>query len=514
MQKKTYTLENAKVVRFRNNTCLCIGTGRMGLALQKEYFEQLKLVQENIGFKWIRGHGLFHEDMSIYQEYKTDDDKTTPEYNFTYLDLVIDSYLELGIRPFIELGFMPKAIASGDQTVFYWQGNVTPPKDYAQWNNLVAATLQHLIDRYGADEVTSWPVEVWNEPNLKHFWKDADRQEYFKLFRETIITVKKVNARFRVGGPAICGVDDVSWLKDFLNFCRDEKMPIDFITRHLYTISVPERDGRYGYPKLRPLSKACSETDVSREIIDSYPEYRGMEMHVTEFSTSYSPRTPIHDTNLNAAYIAFLLSRLGDTCESYSYWTFGDIFEEWGVPFTPFHGGFGLVANGKITKPTYWTFKFFKDLGSGECIHRSDEAIVLKKPDGTYRGIAWNVVTAGGASAGSNSDVLSLSFTFETSAFGGNEYCIVTKTVDENVCNPLKVWHDIGEPANPSPAQRSLLQESDSPLVATQRFCGAPKFELTLERNAVVYFEVFTAKITSDRGFDYERAMNVEFVEE
>ncbi|MCL2810102.1 MAG: hypothetical protein FWD24_08600 [Treponema sp.] len=523
-QEKTYALGNAEVIRFKNNTCLCIGTGRMGLALQKEYFEQLKLVQENIGFKWIRGHGLFHEDMSIYQEYKTDDEKTIAEYNFTYLDLVIDSYLELDIRPFIELGFMPKAIASGDQTVFYWQGNVTPPKDYANWNNLVAATLRHLIDRYGADEVTSWPVEVWNEPNLKFFWKDADRQEYFKLFRETIFTVKAVDSRFRVGGPAICGVDDVSWLKDFLNFCRDEKMPIDFITRHLYTISVPEREGRYGYPKLRPLCKACSETDVSREIIDSYPEYRGIEMHVTEFSTSYSPRTPLHDTNLNAAYIAFLLSRLGDTCESYSYWTFGDIFEEWGVPFTPFHGGFGLVANGKITKPTYWTFKFFKDLGSGECVHRSDEAIVLKKPDGTYRGIAWNVIASNSASA-KESDTLRLSFTFEANAFNsgvfnGGDYCIITKTVDENVCNPLKIWHDIGEPANPSPAQRSLLRESASPLVLTQRFSASqnssstPKVELILGRNALVYFEVLPAKITSDRGFDYERAVNIAFNDE
>ena len=43
-------------------------------------------------------------------------------------------------------------------------------------------------------------------------------------------------------------------------------------------------------------------------------------------------------------------------CIRDSYWTFGDVFEEMGVPFTPFHGGFGLVANGCITKPTFWTF--------------------------------------------------------------------------------------------------------------------------------------------------------------
>ena len=41
-----------------------------GLALHKEYYDQLKLVQEHIGFSHIRGHGLFCDDMAIYQEYK------------------------------------------------------------------------------------------------------------------------------------------------------------------------------------------------------------------------------------------------------------------------------------------------------------------------------------------------------------------------------------------------------------------------------------------------------------
>ena len=89
----------------------------MGLALTKEYQEQLSLVQKEIGFSHIRGHGLFCDDIGIYQE--------TPEgeseYNFTYLDRVMDSYISLGLRPFLELGFMPQKMASGTQTIFYWK---------------------------------------------------------------------------------------------------------------------------------------------------------------------------------------------------------------------------------------------------------------------------------------------------------------------------------------------------------------------------------------------------------
>jgi tRNA-dihydrouridine synthase len=46
---------------------------------------------------------------------------------------------------------MPKKMASGTQTIFYWQGNTTPPADHDKWARMVKATLCHLADRYGED---------------------------------------------------------------------------------------------------------------------------------------------------------------------------------------------------------------------------------------------------------------------------------------------------------------------------------------------------------------------------
>ena len=217
--QRTIDIHSENRVRFHNAVDFCVGTGRMGLALQKEYQEQLKLVQDIIGFQHIRGHGLFCDDMAIYQE-SVLDGETVVEYNFTYLDMVMDSYRSVGLKPFLELGFMPYKLASGTQTVFYWKGNTTPPKSYEGWRALVQATLRHLMDRYGADEVVTWPVEVWNEPNLRGFWENADMQEYFRLFKETFEAVKEVDSRFRVGGPAVCGGSDRIWIRSFMEFCK------------------------------------------------------------------------------------------------------------------------------------------------------------------------------------------------------------------------------------------------------------------------------------------------------
>ena len=157
--------------------------------------------------------------MAIYQERELDGKKVV-EYNFTYLDMVFDSYQELGLKPFLELGFMPEKLASGTQTIFYWKGNTTPPKSYKSWNLLIQALLKHLIQRYGREEVITWPVEVWNEPNLPGFWENADMGEYFQLFQSSFYAVKEVYQRFRVGGPAVCGGSDVPWIHVFLAFCH------------------------------------------------------------------------------------------------------------------------------------------------------------------------------------------------------------------------------------------------------------------------------------------------------
>ena len=489
-----------QTVPFNNKVDYCIGTGRMGLALQKEYFEQLKLVQEAIGFEYIRGHGLFSDDMAIYHEYEEDGIKKA-EYNFTYLDLVMDNYQSLGIKPFLELGFMPKALASGDQTVFYWKGNVTPPKSYEGWCQLVQATLKHLMTRYGEANVLTWPIEVWNEPNLPGFWKDADMEEYFKLFKETFYAIKAVHPDFKVGGPAICGVDDERWIREFLVFCEKESIPIDFVTRHHYTTEMPERAGHYGYQALTEPEYGKENLHTTRKIVDEFKAYKGKEIHITEFNTSYIPNNPIHDTNQNAAFIAHQLSWLGEDNASYSYWTFGDIFEEFGVPFTPFHGGFGLVANGGIPKPTFWSFEFFKQLKKGKCIYKDDHTVIVKEENGKYKIVAWN--------HGTKREGKKLAIDYFLNA-NEKEYGVIERRVGEQSCNPLKLWHDMGEPKSLSKEQKKLLITAASPQINSYRKESVDKqleLSIALDEFDVVYLEIEAITSKSDRGYDYSRVM-------
>jgi xylan 1,4-beta-xylosidase len=285
-------------------------------------------------------------------------------------------------------------------------------------------------------------------------------------------------------------------MRCFLEYCSKNNVPLDFITRHAYGTELPEADGHYVYQKLRTPEEFMSEPRQSRGIIDSFPKYKGMEIHLTEFNTSYSPLNPIHDTNLNAAYVARLLSELGDICASYSYWTFGDVFEESGVSFTPFSGCFGLLANGMIPKPTYWTFVFYKDLYP-TAIAKNKHFIVTKSVDGDLRGIAWNP-----------SEVYSdfpLRLLFDIK---NGPYLLLIKTVNEITCNPLKTWLDMGSPAYPTQRQLDILTECSRPRITTRQIEVTEDpidLDILLTPNALIFFELQRIDPETDRGFHHER---------
>lgn len=161
------------------------------------------------------------------------------------------------------------------------------------------------------------------------------------------------------------------------------------------------------------------------------------------------------------------------------------------------------MANGCIPKPTFWIFVFYKKLqsGRGQCVYRDENVVVMRKKDGSYQGIGWNPVEKGAETA--RKIVISL-------PMGAEEYSFLTETVDEETCNPLKVWHDLGEPACLTEEQRKLLRQAAQPFVQTDRLRNTNaclEFVLSLKRNAVVYFEIKTCQGQSDRGYDYERAV-------
>jgi len=361
----------------------CVGAGRANEGLRADWQQQLAFVKKECDFKYIRMHGLLTDDMAVYYE----DGKGNPQYNYMYIDALYDYLLSIGVKPFVELGFMPNALASGKQTIFWWKGNVTPPKDYNKWEDFIRNLTQHFTERYGVDEVKTWYFEVWNEPNLTPGFWTGTQADYFKLYQYSAKAIKSVNADYKVGGPGTAGA---AWESEMIDFCVKNNIPINFISTHSYGVSQGFLD-EYGHSGT-VLSK--DSMAVSGDVLQSRKEIAAsvkpnMELHYTEWSASYTPSDPIHDSYHEAAYILEKIKQVGSAANSMSYWVFTDVFEEPGPRFTPFHGGFGLLTIQGIPKSAFYAYQFMNKLGKTE-LKNTDTRSWATKTDNGVQLLLWN----------------------------------------------------------------------------------------------------------------------------
>jgi xylan 1,4-beta-xylosidase len=312
---------------------------------------------------------------------------------------------------------------------------------------------------------------------------NADQKEYFKLYKITAEAVKAVNADLKVGGPAICGGADY-WIKDFLNFCSENNVPVDFVSRHAYTAAMPERTPHLVYQGLFPIDYMLNELKTVRKMIDESP-FPHLPFYITEWNSSYNPLNPVHDTALNAAYLARAISECGDYVDIFSYWTFSDVFEECDVPRAQFHGGFGLIALNGIVKPTGHMFSFFAKLGE-EQLYRDENIIVTRCPDGSIALVAWNPILE---KRSEEDCVRNIEINIPVSY---NNVFVTTHLVDEGHGNAWTAWNQMGRPRYPDKSQIGILKKASVPEFGCYRASaqnGILKIQLTLGRNGVCLAE-------------------------
>ncbi len=359
------------------------GSGRASLSLRDSYRRDLRMVKDATGFEYVRFHAIFHDELGVYDE----DTERTPSYNFSYVDQIYDGLLENGVRPFVELSFMPKKLAAAQVLQSFWyQPNVSPPKDWNKWKDLVSHFAQHLVDRYGIEEVSQWYFEVWNEPNLD-FWAGKPAEEaYYRLYDITAQALKSVNTRLRVGGPATA---QAAWVDRFVRHVVENHVPVDFVSTHVY--------GNDSAKDVFATDETLSRTQVvcraARKVHDQVAASLRPDLPIiwSEYNASYKNETVVTDSIFMGAWLADTIRQCDGLTEMMAYWTFSDVFEEQGVVKQPFYGGFGLIAEDGLPKPSFNAFKLLHRLGEDRLLVDTNSAIVTRRADGAYVIAVWNL---------------------------------------------------------------------------------------------------------------------------
>ncbi|KAB7673117.1 helix-turn-helix domain-containing protein [Bacillus sp. B1-b2] len=373
--------------------------GYAPLALRNDFKAQLNQIQQDIGFKYVRFHGVFADQLLVYNE-KTDG---SYYFNFNNIDVILDNLSEENVKPFIEIGFMPKDLAKTKDTIFLWGAHVSPPKQMKHWKELIESFIRHLINRYGLNEVRTWYFEFWNEPEVPYFWSGTS-EEFLTLYTETYKSIKSIDSEIRVGGFSnINFANYQSWIANFKAFAKKESITLDFFTFHVYNLAR------------KPNIQLVGHRESNESVIESVTQFRSVmigdeqnltnnidsvmmtskELHenskevwITEWNGNSDSKDLLHDTCYMAAFIVKNVIENFEKVKGMGYWTFTDLFEEFKQEQHLFHGGFGLMTYNGIKKAGYHAFYFLSKLGD-ELVAKNEDMIITKRGE-DYQILLYN----------------------------------------------------------------------------------------------------------------------------
>ena len=441
-----------------------------------------------------------------------------PVYDFTITDRTFDAYRDAGVRPFVELGFMPKDLASTVAGVTEYQlhypaptmggASNNPPKDYAMWRDLVQKYVEHLVGRYGREQVATWYFEVWNEPDGS-YWHGTSA-EYFKFYDYTVAGVRAALPGAKVGGPATTGPSGPkasAFLDGFLKHCANDKsaangkpIPLDFISFH---------------PKGRPtvvdghvrmgIANELRATDAGFRIVAKYPQFIHTPIVLSEAdpegcaacSMKVNPANAYRNGPLYATYTAAAMKELFALEDRSKVNLIAMLTWSFEFEGKDYFEGFRTLATNGVDKPILNVFRM-AGLMSGERVATSstgqvslDDMIangVRQAPDVDAFAtkaeheaavMMWNYHDDDLPAAGADVEV-----TVGGIPAGVKKVLLEHYRIDDTHSNSYTVWKAMGSPQQPTEEQYAQLKAAGQlQLLMSPEWVDVKDGKVTIETN-------------------------------
>ena len=394
----------------------------------------------------------------------TEDANGNPVDDWHIVDSIFDTYVQRGMKPLAEIGFMPEALSTHPEPYrHHWRPGVRydsiytgwawPPTDYSKWATLIENWVHHCIQRYGKKEVATWLWEVWNEPNIS-YWKGTE-EEYQKLYDYTAAAVKKALPSARVGGPATTGPggsNAARWLRDFLDHCHSQNIPLDFISFHAKG-SPKVVDGHVRMNMLPQL------TDVTNGFaIVKASAYKDLPIYITECDPegcaacgmATNPENAYRNGTMYSSYTAASFARIAALADSFQVnlaaamsWSFEFEGQKW------FDGFRDLATNG-IDKPVLNVFRMY-GLMKGNHIPVENAVVAADRHSLTV--MVWNYTDDDLPGAVQTKTV---NFTH----LPAKKIKLTHYRIDDSHSNAYEVWKKMGSPQSPTPDQYKQLEQA------------------------------------------------------
>lgn len=345
----------------------------------------LKL-KNKLHFRYIRFWSLYTKSMFLnYHE-------VGKTYNYNRLDRILDFLVSNQLKPVIEIANKNKIISrySGDKrSMVPSETNLFYSRDLVEY--FFKELAEHLVSRYGHEEVGSWQFELWMEENERIFVKrvvlDEDIDKHVHLFAVIAEAMRQVIPGIQIGTGGFSIRYDNQHIGKIITALEKSAQQPDFITFYAFPYARPDKNYVMERQTINP--DYLAEKAVEIQGLLKHSSLKSKKLFMSEWNLTAYNRNAINDSCYKAAYLMKNIIGCIGSLDMLTYWLGSDLYGDFIEDNFLIIGAAGLLSKDGIAKPAWYVFEFMNALGQF-IYDKSDNYLITGDKKGNWMIVCHN----------------------------------------------------------------------------------------------------------------------------
>jgi xylan 1,4-beta-xylosidase len=313
-------------------------------------------LQEHLHFQAIRLWNIFSVKAQV------SDGKSYGQYNFDIINQTLDFLVNNHLKPFLDFGRRPDtAVRTGGETIYYNEEYVFF-ESREIWEDIFAAFIGNIVNRYGIQEVSSWIFELSHD-SFHGGDSDLYQDEHYNFFQAWNYMYRIIRTSIpeaQIGGTSSVVDTDLEFDVDFYKQCIENHCVPDYVS---YLLFPYESQGG-----MAPCvtSNPNKEEDQILQIRQAMNEcgISNCRLYITEWNNTIANRNFLNDSCFRSAYMVARVIDLWGSTDMMCVMGGTDWVSSYFDTSRVVNGGVGLLTKDTIRKPAFFALAFLNQLGA------------------------------------------------------------------------------------------------------------------------------------------------------
>lgn len=363
-----------------------LGIGPAVSILHRNVQDVINYIQKNYPFRYAYIRGIFSDAFSFCT--RNFDGELV--FKFAMTDEVLDFLISVNLMPVLSFTYMPKDLATENKDTLFQDGYyICGPTDLNEWKLAIDTFVNHVISRYGFENVKKWIFLPWVQLDSKNRHLGfRDEHTFFNFYRASYTAVKNISPELTVSSPEIYPSQNKDWLDSFFawtkqNDCFPDLLSVKFFPNTNWEVIEVKDSHGLAYRKVINEEISSDENLMRKALTDlkRYLHSNGydLDIYITAFNFTITDSHPLLDTMFSASYYIKNYVDNMDLIKSLCYWRLTDDTDA-GSTRQNFSGQVGMYLPNGMPKGTaqalrqlYYTKNNIIDRGAFYLLSKMDD---------------------------------------------------------------------------------------------------------------------------------------------